>query len=138
MEPLIAKSDGGHSCQSQVSLTMSEVSELAYKAMDNRLYVGITLSLHIFAVASALLVDDISYIFDFIATFGISFLMFLVPALMMLLTQRNFGSEKYKKTWEALLLKVGAVFVILVGAAVFALGLYTNVQTIRGKMETSD
>jgi hypothetical protein len=61
---------------------LGEVSDFTYNA--------IALTLHTAIVGSAMFIEDVGILFDFISTFGITLLMYILPAAFLLLTMQKF------------------------------------------------
>ena len=73
-----------------------------------------------------------STLFDFISTFGITFLFFILPSLFLILTQDKF---KPRETTEGRVLRVLAFVVIAIGVVIFGLGMYVNVTNLINRKE---
>jgi hypothetical protein len=65
---------------------VTDVSELAIAETSPLAYYSATLILHAIAVLGAILVVEINTIFDFVNTFGTTFLSFILPAVFVLLS----------------------------------------------------
>lgn len=109
----------------------SEVSELAYKQMEDSVQYFVTFVLHALVVMGAIIVKELTVLFDFISTFGNTFLMLVIPSLFLILSQNYFPSGKRQLgKLEGKTLRVLAYIVIAIGVVIFALGMYVCVARV--------
>ena len=92
---------------------------MAYQSMNQCQYLTITLLLYIVIVVLALVIDDLSTIFDLIGAFGFSFSAFILPALIyLIMTSESYstqyelvGMSKSSIRWN----RIGSCLLILLG-----------------------
>jgi hypothetical protein len=65
---------------------ISEASELALAKMSPVTYYLTVAMLHTITVLGSIFIQDISTLFDFVNTFGVTFLFFIFPSLFVILT----------------------------------------------------
>ena len=90
--------------------------------MPSWLYYSLTLVLYAACVTVSLFVEDISVVFDFVGSFGLSVISFLLPGVLYLLILRKADAKhqiesKKLRCWNI----AGAIFVILL--SLFNMGL---------------
>ena len=92
--------------------------------------------MHLIIVSGALLVKDIVTIFDFVAAFCVTFILFLFPAVIFLMMISKYGRTRHHNSFEYTFYKVVAYILILLGLISFSLEMVNNVQNLK-KGETS-
>ena len=104
-------------------VSMKEANRLAYKDMSNLKYGIATLSLYAVIIVGAILIQDISTIFDFAAAISISALAFVFPGWFYLKAESKFG--KPDTQYRCL-----AWTFLAIGGINFILGMSANVISI--------
>ena len=104
---------------------LGEVSDFTYNT--------IALTLHSAIVGSAMLIEDVGILFDFISTFGITLLMYILPAAFLLLTMKKFQRKSQRNTFESKLYKLTAWVILAVGLISCLLGMRVCLHNITGQ-----
>lgn len=111
------------------TMTQQEVSRLAYKSMDARIYYGASIILYALEVYLSIIVTNLSDIFNFIGTVAGSNLSFFIPSVLFIRAFHSFASTRFKARHKTLYrLAIGN---FLAGIALFALFLYSNVLSLK-------
>ena len=97
---------------------------MAYKDMNIWLYLSVTLLLYAIEMTMAILIDDITTVFNFASAFSISFLAFWFPAGYYLLAEKRYGKDQ--QTWHH---NASIIFLLLGGINCF-IGLAAAVLSI--------
>ena len=83
--------------------------------------------LHVFIVATAIMIQDLAVVFNFAVSFGVTFLFFILPSLFMIMTMQQFAKgQVLSEQSEGILLKVMAYIVIMIGIIVFGCTAYVT------------
>ena len=104
-------------------VTAVEANRLAYKDMKTCYYVAATLTLYGMCILVAILVDDISKVFDFIGAIATSAISFVFPGWFYLSAVKQFGGGSS-------LHKCGAYCFIVFGFCNFCLGNFAAIMNI--------
>jgi len=92
------------------------------KKVNDMQYFTYTLACHLLVVMTAIFIDDVKILFDFISAFGITLLMYLLPSVFYLCLSSKFARRaKLASNFEARMYEFISYFMIVFG--VFALGL---------------
>ena len=98
--------------------------------LDETTFFYFALTMHLVIVAGALAVQDIRTIFDFVAAFCVTFILFLFPAVIFLLMLDKHGRTRHRNSAEFMFYKVVAYVLILLGFITFSLEMRANIQNL--------
>jgi len=96
-------------------------------------YLIVALTCHFIVVFIAIMTDDIGSLFDFIAAFGISLLMYILPAAFYLSTSIKFSKKSERSKFENKMYETLAYFLIVFGIIDLFLGLRVCYFNLTGK-----
>jgi len=96
-------------------------------------YLIVALTCHFIVVLIAIMTDDIGSLFDFIAAFGISLLMYILPAAFYLSTSVKFSKKSERSKFENKMYETLAYFLIVFGISDLFLGLRVCYFNLTGK-----
>lgn len=100
-----------------------KADRMAYKDMDMTTYVAVSLSLYALEMIGAILVNDITTVFDFASAIAVSFISFWFPSIYYLIAEKRYG--KYNRYYHNM-----AWFLNMLGVLNFALGISTGVLSV--------
>jgi len=100
-----------------------EANRLAYKDMNMCYYVTATLTVYGLAILVAILIDDISKVFDFVGAISSSAQCFIFPSWFYLGATKQFGGANSG-------LKCSCYCFIVIGFLNFVLGIYAAIDNI--------
>lgn len=86
-------------------------------------YFTYALACHVLVVILAACIEDISIIFDFISAFGITLLMYILPAVFFLATSAKFRRKSERNQFENRMYETISYFMIGFGILDLVLGL---------------
>ena len=86
-------------------------------------YLIYSLSCHFIIVIGAISVNDVGLIFDFISAFGLTLLMYILPATFLLMTMSKFQNKSCRVTWETKMYKFIAYVMFALGMVSLILGM---------------
>lgn len=103
--------------------SVQNASELGLdKEISDVQYITYALACHLLIVVTAAIVDDVAILFDFISAFGITLLMYILPAVFYLSTSKKFARKaKQSSCFENRIYEYISYFMVVFGF--FALGL---------------
>lgn len=105
-----------------------KLQALAYKSMDKRIYVGVTLLLYALEVSLSIIVNDLGDIFGFVGTLSATSLCYFLPSILFCRAFKIFASDFFKidhKGWY-----ITSVINFLIGLVMFSLFLYSNILSL--------
>lgn len=109
---------------SQVEVIVKKKSDrMAYKDMNLVTYVAVSLSLYTIELFGAMLINDITTVFDFASAIAVSFISFWFPSIYYLIAEKRYG--KYNRYYHNM-----AWFLNILGVFNFALGISTGTLSI--------
>lgn len=85
-------------------------------------YLIYSLSIHCMIMIGAISLNDVGLIFDFISAFGLTLLMYILPATFLLQTMSKFQKKMHRDTFETKLYKFIAYVMFAFGLISLALG----------------
>lgn len=98
--------------------------------MNPLVYYSVSLLLYSVEVLLAIVIKDISTVFNFIGTFAGTSLSFFLPSAFFMVSIKKFGSEsdyQNNKSWWYL-----SIFNAVIGVGFFVLFLYANIMALKG------
>lgn len=105
---------------------------LPYNELSDNTFFWHTLGLHLLCLISALLVSDITILFDLAGAITGAFSIFLIPAVLYLIASRRYGAELEKDDRETRLFKAAAWLFVVLGIFVIVLAIYLIVLRAQG------
>lgn len=84
-------------------------------------------------VITAISIDDVRHVFDFISAFGVTLLMYILPAVFFLSTSTKFGKKSARNAFETTMYEFISYFMIVFGVFMLILGLrvcYFNLMQV--------
>ena len=72
---------------------------------------------------TAISIDDVRHVFDFISAFGVTLLMYILPAVFFLSTTAKFGKKSARDKFETTMYEFVSYFMIIFGCFMLVLGL---------------
>ena len=94
--------------------------------------------IHSSIVALAIIIQDISVIFEFAGTIGCTFIAYFFPAIGYLLALSKYGTDRTYAKWQTTGYRVTAWLFILIGSLAVASYFYTVGLKISGKIKIED
>ena len=82
----------------------------------------------------AILIKDITVVFDFAGTIGCSFITYFFPAIGYLIALNRFGTQEIRKKWETKAFQGVSWLFIVIGTTAVASYFFSLVLKITGKM----
>ena len=114
-------------CIKQLSLIpQQEANRMAYKDMNYVLYLVITLVLFSLEMLLAVLIDDISTVFEFASAFAVTFLAFWFPSMYYLMSEKKYGTAENASSLN----HCTAIIFIFIGVFNFLVGMSAAVINI--------
>ena len=101
---------------------------MAYKDMNYCSYLAITLTLYVLQMIGAIVIEDISTVFEFISAFAITFVAFWFPGHYYLTAEKKCRGGDNKSKWHRFV----AFSFYFVGAFNCFIGLFAAVLNIMG------
>ena len=98
--------------------------------IDETTFFYFALTMHLVIVCGALFIKDIVTIFDFVAAFCVTFILFLFPSVIFLLMLSRYGRTRHHNSFEFTFYKVMAYVLFLLGLITFSLEMYANIQNV--------
>jgi amino acid permease len=96
-------------------------------------YLIVALTCHFIVVIIAIMIDDIGALFDFISAFGISLLMYILPAAFYLSTSSKFMRKSERSKFENKFYETLAYLLIAFGIMDLFLGFRVCYFNLTGK-----
>jgi amino acid transporter len=90
--------------------------------MNNTYYYVSTLLLFGLEATLAILVEDVTTVFDLVAAIAVTCLAFLFPAFFYIYAEKKYGGPKQKTSWRKC-----AYFHVILGFTAFSLCMFSNI-----------
>ena len=113
---------------SQISASVAQ--RLAYKDMNYAIYLGASVSFYAVIVLLAMLLEDISSVFDFVSAYAISGIAFFIPSVFFTKAIKKFNVDQSDPGVQ--FAKKIAILFIPLGILNAALGISSAIITITG------
>ena len=94
----------------------SEKSELEYQSLPERVHFWTSLSSHAIILILAILIRDVSVVFEFAGTISCSFATFYFPGIGYLLALKKYGTDRTRTKWRSISYAVLAWTYIVLGS----------------------
>lgn len=106
----------------------SQKSDLAYKQLSNGTFFAYTLFLYLMIVLLAILIPDVSKIFDSTSAIGASCLCFLFPGGFFIGTYSLLAKEKYRRKFEMKVYYYLSIVMFILGLGMMSEALYISIN----------
>lgn len=127
IEPLKAEGVQEHPLETDISYSLDTAVNASELGVDSEVsdlqYFTYALACHVIVVGLAMSIEDISIVFDFISAFGVSLLMYILPAWFFLATSAKFRRKSERNQFENRMYETIAYFMVGFGVLDLVLGL---------------
>ena len=115
---------------SKTSSALSQKSELAYKQLSDTTFFTYTISMYTAMIVCAIVIKDVTKIFDSLSAFGSSCLVFLFPGGFFLMTYTMLAKDKYKKKFEYKVLYWLSIVAVIFGVVMAFESVYFSIAKL--------
>lgn len=106
-----------------------KLQALAYKTMDQRIYIGATIVMYIIEITMSIIVTDLGAVYGFVGTLSATSLCYFIPSILFIKAYNEYATEHFKrdhKYWY-----IVSIINLIFGFFLTAVFLYSNILSLQ-------